>query len=115
MHRSSRLLVLLMATAALAMSGRHPGTPAVAVRPHVLVRQGSVAQISLVRWAVGRYEAAGLRLPPIVVSFHPDTASCGGRFGAYGGGRVDMCMGSLVNLMTERLLLHEMGHAWSES
>ncbi len=83
----------------------------VLVGPHVSVYQASRQQVRLVRWAVSRYEDAGLEAPRVEIHFHGDGSGCDDHVGFARGGRVDIC-DTLVNTMTRHLMLHEMGHIW---
>lgn len=87
------------------------GATPVQVRPEVRVYAAAAEQIDLSRWAVRRFEAAGLEAPAVEIHFHGDADGCGGHLGYAKGGRVDVCT-TLVNAMTRRNLLHEMGHIW---
>jgi len=84
---------------------------AVAIRSDVSVLGGGPEQVQMVRWAVGRFETAGLEAPPMEIRFHGDAAGCGGHLGYARSGRVDVCT-TLVNVMARRNLLHEMSHVW---
>ncbi len=86
------------------------GPTPVQVRPEVRV-YGAAEQVDLSRWAVRRFEAAGLEAPAVQIHFHGDADGCGGHLGYAKSGRVDVCT-TLVNAMTRRDILHEMGHIW---
>jgi hypothetical protein len=75
---------------------------------------GSPGQQAMARWAIGRFEAAGLSLPSVEIRFHPTPKGCNGRLGFYSDSAADLC-GVHVNLMARRTLLHEMAHGWVES
>jgi hypothetical protein len=81
------------------------------IRPGIVVFSEDPAQQELVRWAVARFERAGLDPPTVEIRFHGDAAGCGGHLGYAKDGRVDVCT-VLVNEMARRNLLHEMGHLW---
>ena len=83
----------------------------IAVGPDVLVAAATPEQLQLVRWVLGRFEAAGLEAPAVEIEFHGDPGGCGGHLGYARGGRVDLCT-SLVNAMTRRVILHEVAHIW---
>jgi hypothetical protein len=83
----------------------------VVVGPLLVVHADRVEQVALVRWAVGRFEAAGLRLPSLEVVFHRGATACHGHVAFARGGRVDVCT-VLVNATTRRFLLHEVAHVW---
>ena len=110
---AAKIAVPALAGLAFATSvafGRPLSVP-VAVRPSVTVYEADREQVRLVRWAAGRFEGAGLEVPRVEVHFHRDSAGCGGHLGFARSGRVDVCT-VLVNEMTRRNLLHEMGHIW---
>jgi hypothetical protein len=77
----------------------------------VVVISDDPAQQELARWAVARFERAGLDAPTVQISFHADRAGCRGHLGYARDGRVDVCT-VLVNEMARRNLLHEMSHIW---
>ena len=108
-----RILLVVLAAAALAGSGMHPGPqPApVQIADGISVFGADAEHQRLVRWALGRYEQAGLQVPPIDVHFHPDTSGCYGHIGSELGGRVDVCV-VIVSEIARDAVLHEMGHAW---
>ena len=81
------------------------------IRPGVVVVSDDPAQQELARWAVARFERAGLDAPTVQIRFHTDRAGCGGHLGYARDGRVDVCT-VLVNEMARRNLLHELGHIW---
>ena len=83
----------------------------VRIRSSVEVSRATQEQLELARWAVVRFEAAGLEPPAVEIEFHDDPSGCGGHMGYAMAGRVDVCT-VLVNEMARRNLLHEMGHVW---
>jgi hypothetical protein len=83
----------------------------IVVGSHVSAYQASRQQVRLVRWAVSRYEDAGLEAPRVEIHFHGDESGCDGHVAFALGGRVDIC-DTLVNAMTRHLVLHETGHIW---
>lgn len=99
-----------MALAALLAGPGQAGASGVPVGVHGRVFGATPEQLQLVRWAIGRFEAAGLEAPRVEVHFG-EVASCGGHLGYAKGGRVDLCT-TLVNATTRRTILHEMGHIW---
>ena len=110
---ATRLLVPLLAAAALAGGGVHvQATPApVLVDGRIPVFGADAEHRRLVVWALGRYEHAGLAVPPIEVHFHSDTSGCYGHLGSEWNGRVDICV-VIVSEIARDALLHEIGHAW---
>jgi hypothetical protein len=110
---ATRLLVPVLAAAALAGGGVHPqsGPTPVIVADTVRVFGADAEHQRLVRWASGRYEHAGLEVPPVDVHFHSDTSGCYGHLGSAFGRRLDICV-VIVSEIARDALLHEMGHAW---
>ena len=80
------------------------------IRPNVEVT-GATEQLSMVRWAVDRFELAGLEPPVVEIAFHRGLSGCGGHLGLARQGEVDVCT-TLVDPTARRALLHEMGHIW---
>ena len=115
MHTITRLglAISLLTMAAFAdIAGRPPQAErAVEVGPSVMIYGATAEQIDLGRWAVRRFEAAGLEAPPTQIHFHGEAAGCSGHLGFAKAGKVDMCT-TLVNAMARRNLLHEMSHIW---
>jgi hypothetical protein len=85
------------------------------IRPGIMVQDATADELNLARWAVGRYDRAGLVLPPLQIYFHDDASGCQCHTGLYSTGRVDLCPGVYLNAMTRKTILHEMGHGWSEA
>src|SRR5262245_42055727 len=105
-------LALMVATVLAGLSIRYTGAgEAVEIEPRVEVRDATRDQLELVRWAVGRFDAAGLEAPTVEVQFHAQPGGCGGHLGFAREGEVDVCT-TLVNSMTRRALLHELSHVW---
>jgi hypothetical protein len=106
-------LTLLAASALMGWSLRTSGAPhPTAIRSSVLVTGNATArQLTLARWAVERFEIAGLKAPSVEIEFHADPSDCAGHLGFARRSRVDVCT-TLLNAMTRRLLLHEMSHVW---
>jgi hypothetical protein len=86
-------------------------TDAVAIRANVEVTGATPEQLALARWAVGRFETAGLKPPVVEIAFHGDALGCEGHLGWAQPGRVDVCT-VLANEMSRRNLLHEVSHIW---
>jgi hypothetical protein len=87
------------------------GVAAMEIGPGVVVVSDDPAEQELARWAVARFERAGLDAPTVQIRFHADRAGCSGHLGYARDGRVDVCT-VLVNEMARRNLLHELGHIW---
>lgn len=99
------LAVAAMVALTLAMSS---------VDTETRITGGTPAQRAMARWAVERFEAGELRLPSLEIRFHRSRNGCEGRLGGYSNGTADIC-GVHVNWMSQRMLLHEMAHAWVEA
>ena len=82
-----------------------------AVRTNMLVSGGTPDQVEMARWAVERFEAAGLQPPSVEIEFHSAPSGCAGHLGFARSDQVDVCT-TLVNAMARRTLLHEMSHVW---
>jgi hypothetical protein len=111
---ASRILILVLASAALAGGGIHAEpepAPVLVADGRIRVFGADAEHQRLTRWAFGRYERAGLHVPPIDVHFHADTSGCYGHLGSELGGRLDICV-VIVSEIGRDALLHEMGHAW---
>jgi len=65
-------------------------------------------------WALKQYRAAGLQMPTIDVYFHGDSSGCGGYLGYTKKGRVDLCVRLAMERQPQRIVLHELAHAWAE-
>jgi hypothetical protein len=80
----------------------------------VVMRGGTPEEEELLGWAIGRYETAGLVLPPIVIRFHADQTVCGDLDGFIGWDGetfvIETCRAAGRAL--QHNLLHEMAHAW---
>ena len=69
------------------------------MRAQIRVHDATGPEISLVRWGVSRFEAAGLPLPPLDVYFHDTPSGCRGFPGYFEGDRIDLCPGAKLNLV----------------
>lgn len=65
-------------------------------------------------WALKQYRAAGLDMPSVDVYFHGDSSGCGGYLGHTQNGRVDLCVRLAMERQPQRIVLHELAHAWAE-
>jgi hypothetical protein len=95
------------AVTALTLGTGHPDSSTVIVG-------GSPAQRGMARWALARFAAEGLALPPLKIRFSASSSVCGEGLGFYGDGVATVC-GSGTTRMTRRTLLHEMAHGWANS
>lgn len=66
--------------------------------------------VANVVWAVGRFEQAGLALPPLILRFHDDERGCDGYDGVFRG-RTDPAMIEVCSV-SRLVVLHELAHAW---
>jgi hypothetical protein len=82
--------------------------------PSFGVAGGSPEQRRMVTWAVERFAAAGLTLPPLEIRFHAAKDGCGGRLGLYDDGVVDVCRRH-ADFWAARVLLHELAHGWLDA
>jgi len=107
---------ILSLAAALSIShfSMSEGEAGVEVRPGIWIHDAAAEQLDLGRWAVRRFEAAGLEAPVVEIHFHGEAAACEGHLGYAKLARVDVCT-TLVNSMTRRTILHEMGHIWLDA
>jgi hypothetical protein len=110
----SGVQVLVLATLLGAWWPRPGRAAPVEIGAGVVVSGATDAQVELVRWAIGRFTITGLALPAVTIRFHGDVADCGGHLGFARAGVVDVCT-TLVNAMTRRNLLHELGHIWLDA
>ncbi len=85
--------------------------PVTQIGPIALRTAPPVAE-EMIRWAVERYAMAGLELPPTDLSFHPDMSGCGGLIGYTEVGRVELCARLAMEAGPQRIVLHELAHAW---
>jgi hypothetical protein len=99
-------------TGALAASSLRSiqATDVAVIRPNVEVT-GATDQLAMARWAVWRFEIAGLEPPVAEIAFYRGYSGCGGHLGLARQGEVDVCT-TLVDAIARRALLHEMGHIW---
>src|SRR5262245_10854632 len=105
-------LTLLLSLAVLEWSfGTAAGAQAVLIRPDVRVSGATRQQLEMTRWAVRRFELAGLEPPTLEIAFRVGVDGCGGNLGFARLAKVDLCT-TLVNAMARRAVLHEMGHIW---
>jgi hypothetical protein len=104
--------LIFVIVGAVAASASRPAraTDVAVITPNVEVT-GATAQVAMVRWAVKRFEDAGLEPPVVEIRFHRGLPSCGGYLGYAREGEVDVCT-MLVDPTARRALLHEMGHIW---
>jgi hypothetical protein len=99
-----RWLVVALTVAALAAT-------LAGIEPEVRVDARTDSDLELVRWAIGRYGRAGIDLPSVRITFHPDAGGCDGNSGLFRRGRVEMCSDGSQDYR-RRVLLHELAHAW---
>ncbi len=116
MERITHLIVSL-ATLMLALSLGGANSPP--ANPTFVVAASEAADMDLAGWARDRFEAAGLDLPAVVITFHDDRSPCRGNAGLYHPSdpvEVHLCLPQDRSATTAKLTaLHELGHAWAES
>src|SRR4029450_9758643 len=84
-------LVFAIAGALAAWSFRSvQATDVAVIRPNVEVT-GATEQFAMARWAVERFEIAGLEPPMVEIAFHRGLSGCGGHLGLARHGEVDLC------------------------
>lgn len=66
-------------------------------------------------WALERYREAHLAVPAVDVHFHPDPSGCRGNLGYFEGLRVDLCVRLEMEPGPQRIVLHELAHAWTRA
>jgi hypothetical protein len=104
---------IVVATAAVLTLG--PAQSRATVVGPVVVRDATAEQLELIRWAVRRYEAAGLELPLVDLTLHADPSGCGDNSGFFSGsGRLDICVPG-ASPLARNVLVHELAHAWCET
>jgi hypothetical protein len=109
---ANKLIACVLAVAAfVGPLGR--STPA---RPAIGIDGADAGQRNMVEWAIKRFRAAGLAVPPVEIDFHAagDEAPCSEGGGFYRDGRIDLCTGVSVNAFTRKVTLHEMAHLWAD-
>jgi hypothetical protein len=78
------------------------------------VSGGTAEQRQMLRWAVDRFEAAGLELPPLEVRFTDDRDACAQHLGFYREGTIWFCHEG-TSVMAARGIVHELAHGWVET
>lgn len=100
-----------VAVEAVVTPGEAPAADVVATGHGVTVIGGTTADRAAIAAAVGVFEKVGLELPYLELYIHGSRSGCAsaqGLFNADGSGRrIDLCA------MNERLILHELAHAWA--
>jgi hypothetical protein len=112
--RTLQIAIALVAT--LSLGGTLPRAAGIAIPGRegiVLVTPGD-AREALLDWAIKRYRAAGLLLPPVRVAFHADSTGCRGNVGYQVNGLIDLCVRLALESGPERIVLHELAHAWCD-
>lgn len=84
--------------------------------PDLKVRATHPLQSVNVSWAMGRFDAAGLDLPPLEISFARGPDVCDGHRGTAATDRLpvklEVCVDSYDEVQQREVLLHELAHAW---
>jgi hypothetical protein len=89
-------------------------TTPVRVLDGVQLHEPNPQRAEMLDWAIKRYRAAGLQVPAVDVYFHDDDGECGGYLGFTKNGRVDLCIRLAMEGQPQRIVLHELAHAWAE-
>ncbi len=105
-------LVLALVCASAGTATAHAGGPTV-----VVVGGARPADRAAVRWAVGRYAAAGLRLPRASIRFGPAAGERGSELGTALATRAGVAItissrARSCQLLLRRTVIHELAHAW---
>lgn len=92
----------------------------VEVAPGVVVKDASPDQLDTVRWAILRFDEAGLELPEVEIAFHEARSSCRDNPGAgtrvEGAYLVDVCTrDGDPEVLLPWTVLHELAHAWGHT
>jgi hypothetical protein len=93
--------------AAMSLGAGHPDSG-------TLITGGTPSQRAMATWALDRYAAEGLLLPPLEIRFLASESACREGLGFYVDGVVSVC-GTRATRMTRRILLHEIAHGWANS
>ncbi len=107
MQRLALLIIPVVASLSLSLS--LPSASVVPAEHHIDATEH--AQIEMAEWALGRFKAAGLELPSVIITFPGrDQALCGGvparAFPAAQPAEVKVCWNDTF------ILLHELAHIW---
>jgi hypothetical protein len=84
-------------------------------RDRVLIDQASPGETATVNWAIDRFDATGMHLPDLIITFHDNRESCDGFNGMYQSSshQVDICNRGGGDIEPRHTVLHELAHAWS--
>ena len=111
--------VALAVVALLPVGDTRGAAQAPAQRPHTSIEALLPSWRQRVEWALDRFAAAGLPLPPMDVTVHRHTRPCDGNSGLYRHGppvEVHICsMGDADTRAARLITLHELAHAWAET
>jgi hypothetical protein len=99
----------------VAIRGGTADAPGVLVTERIRLENPTPARAELIRWAADRYGAAGLDLPAITLRFHDTDAGCRGNVGWTEGSHVDVCGRVAMEAGPQRIVLHELAHAWCDT
>jgi hypothetical protein len=116
----SRLATVVLAVVTLLAVGNSDGAAeGPRERPQTSISALLPSWRARVEWALGRFAAAGLPLPPMEISVHRHTRPCDGNNGLYRHGppvEVHICSVGDADTRPARLItLHELAHAWAET
>jgi hypothetical protein len=115
-YRTLALTLSFLLTFELSVAVTPVESDAAAVSP-VIASGRSEEASQLVDWAVGRFAAAGLVLPPVAIELHEDKVPCGGHLGLTyntpGSATLHLCTPGDGRSVVDRLtLIHELAHVW---
>lgn len=110
--RRAAVWAIAVAVLVPSTSRAHEDHSPVRVIDGVRLHEPSAPRAEMVGWALARYRAAHLAVPAVDVYFHPDPSGCRGNLGYTAGGRIDLCVRLEMEPGPERIVLHELAHAW---
>lgn len=115
MKTTARTIIAIAALATLTPAPTNDTVSAAETGTEITIANGTEAERTMTRWALGRYEAAGLELPAMSITFHDDTEACSGFIGLYSAqaGEVRICNRGEYETESQHTMLHELAHAWS--
>ncbi len=117
-HHLARIVlhgaIALIAFFSIGETAQGPAGTTIAGPERIVLRTPGRLQEELLTWAIKRYRAAGLDLPTVEVSFHATTAGCRGNVGYQVDDRIDLCVRLAMEAGPERIVLHELAHAWCD-
>lgn len=119
MHTHSPLgalvIVITIVVGSTAGAGSTAAEPVPVAPPQSVFHGLSPEMERSARWAIGLFDAADMELPPLRVTSSADPSDCNGAEGIHhpdGERSVIVICGQHVGFATDRVMLHELAHAW---